>query len=66
MMGTEGIGKDEEVLVSYSWLILLFLYFPMMVLMVYSFNDSRINAGKDSHSIGIQIYFKNKMLLMRL
>ena len=42
--GNGGIGKDEEVLVSYSWLILLFLYFPMMVLMVYSFNDSRINA----------------------
>ncbi len=39
-----GIGKDEEVFSFYSWLILLFLYFPMMVLMVYSFNDSRINA----------------------
>ena len=34
----------KKFLVSYSWLILLFLYFPMMVLMVYSFNDSRINA----------------------
>ncbi|EJQ40626.1 hypothetical protein IEC_00508 [Bacillus toyonensis] len=34
----------KKFLVSYSWFILLFLYFPMMVLMVYSFNDSRINA----------------------
>ncbi|MFD3447462.1 ABC transporter permease [Microbacteriaceae bacterium 4G12] len=34
----------KKFLVSYSWLILLFLYLPMLVLMVYSFNDSRINA----------------------
>lgn len=34
----------KKFLVTYSWLILLFLYLPMMVLMVYSFNDSRINA----------------------
>ncbi|WP_369900537.1 ABC transporter permease [Bacillus manliponensis] len=34
----------KKFLLAYSWLILLFLYVPMMVLMVYSFNDSRINA----------------------
>ncbi|MEH7462840.1 ABC transporter permease, partial [Bacillus thuringiensis] len=34
----------KKFLVTYSWLILLFLYLPMMVLMMYSFNDSRINA----------------------
>lgn len=34
----------KKFLLAYSGLILLFLYVPMMVLMVYSFNDSRINA----------------------
>ncbi|WP_028399403.1 ABC transporter permease [Ectobacillus panaciterrae] len=34
----------KKFLVTYSWLVLLFLYLPMMVLVVYSFNDSRINA----------------------
>ena len=34
----------KKFLISYSWLILLFLYLPMIVLMVYSFNDSKINA----------------------
>ncbi|MBO9128487.1 ABC transporter permease [Bacillus sp. 165] len=34
----------KKFLVTYAWLILLFLYFPMIVLMVYSFNDSKINA----------------------
>lgn len=34
----------KKFLVTYSWLILLFLYLPMMVLMLFSFNDSRINA----------------------
>ncbi|MDG4657491.1 ABC transporter permease [Ectobacillus antri] len=34
----------KKFLISYSWLVLLFLYLPMMVLIAYSFNDSRINA----------------------
>ncbi|MCP8968470.1 ABC transporter permease [Ectobacillus ponti] len=34
----------KKLLVTYAWLILLFLYLPLLVLAVYSFNDSRINA----------------------
>jgi spermidine/putrescine transport system permease protein len=34
----------KKFLMTYSGLVLLFLYLPMVVLMVYSFNDSKINA----------------------
>lgn len=34
----------KKFLVGYSWVILLFLYLPMLILMLYSFNDSAINA----------------------
>ncbi|RNB80389.1 ABC transporter permease [Brevibacillus nitrificans] len=34
----------RNVLSGYSWLMLVFLYLPIAILMLYSFNDSRINA----------------------
>jgi spermidine/putrescine transport system permease protein len=34
----------KKALLAYSWCVLLFLYVPIMVLVVYSFNDSRMNA----------------------
>ena len=66
-MRTEGIGKDEEVF--------SFLFLVNFVILVFS-NDGfnglffsttlALMSGKVLHSIGIQIYFKNKMLLMHL
>ncbi|WNC13531.1 ABC transporter permease [Brevibacillus brevis] len=34
----------RHTLTGYSWLMLVFLYLPIAILMIYSFNDSRINA----------------------
>ncbi|MDF2681152.1 MAG: transporter permease [Brevibacillus sp.] len=34
----------RHTLSGYSWLMLVFLYLPIAILMLYSFNDSRINA----------------------
>lgn len=34
----------RNILSGYSWLMLVFLYLPIAILMLYSFNDSRINA----------------------
>lgn len=35
---------SKSVLASYSFLIYLFLYAPIIILIVYSFNDSKVNA----------------------
>ncbi len=37
-------ARKYRVLAGYSWVMLLFLYLPIVVLMLYSFNQSRINA----------------------
>lgn len=34
----------RHTLTGYSWLMLVFLYLPIAILVLYSFNDSRINA----------------------
>ncbi|WP_429842059.1 ABC transporter permease [Brevibacillus sp. FIR094] len=34
----------RNALSGYSWLMLVFLYLPILILVLYSFNDSRINA----------------------
>lgn len=36
--------RRRHILTGYSWLMLLFLYLPIAILILYSFNESRINA----------------------
>ncbi|NGQ97433.1 ABC transporter permease [Brevibacillus sp. SYP-B805] len=37
-------GKRSRLFSAYGWFVLVFLYLPIIVLMLYSFNQSRINA----------------------
>jgi len=37
-------GSRRSLFSVYSWLVMIFLYLPIVILMLYSFNDSRINA----------------------
>ena len=43
----------SHVLLAYSLAILAFLYVPLVILAMYSFNDSRINAVWFPHQCGV-------------
>ena len=41
---TRGFKSSESILKFHSWLVYLFLYLPIVILVIFSFNKSRINA----------------------
>jgi len=73
-MGRNRVSKS--VLASYSFLIYLFLYAPIIILIIYSFNDSKVNAVwmgfttkwyyKLSSDGDILTAFKNSLLVASL
>jgi spermidine/putrescine transport system permease protein len=41
---TRGFKSSESILRFHSWLVYLFLYLPIVILVIFSFNKARINA----------------------
>ncbi|MFL1675928.1 ABC transporter permease [Paenibacillus thiaminolyticus] len=44
-MKTASASKQHPLLACHSFLLLLFIYIPIILIMVFSFNDSRLNAS---------------------